>query len=157
MGAQELPLSGQTGSFAKAGLAIGSTPAEIAIAAPNGAGVDFAINGIGYHKGDTASEAISAGSVQAVSTTCHYLILLNTDGNVSSIKGKEIATADIGVVAGTIQYPLPTDNLCPIGATKVVTGASNTFTAATDDHDGTGITTTYEDFIGGMPNRPTSS
>ena len=149
--------SGQTGAYGKAGLAIGSTAAGISIAAPNGAGLDYAINGIAYHKADAATAAITAAVVQALLTTCHYTIALDSSGTVSSIKGEEVLTADIGVVGKTVQYPLPLVDTCPIGATKVVCASTATFTAGTTDHDASNVTTTYEDFIGGMPNRPTSS
>lgn len=148
--------SGQTAAVGKAGLAIGSTPAEISIAAPNGAGLDYVINGICYHKADAASEAITAAEAQLADTTCHYTIGLNSSGTVSSVKGKEVATADIGVVGGSIQYPRMGEDICPIGATKVVTDGV-TFTAATTAHDAADVTTTYEDFALGMPNSPTSS
>lgn len=148
--------SGQTAAVGKAGLAIGSTPAEISIAAPNGAGLDYVINGICYHKADAASAAITAATTQLADTTCHYTIGLNASGTVSSVKGKEVATADIGVVGGSIQYPRMGEDICPIGATKVVTDGV-TFTAATTAHDAGSVTTTYEDFALGMPNSPTSS
>ena len=37
--------SGFTGALGKAGLGIGSTASELSIAAPNGAGLDFCIDG----------------------------------------------------------------------------------------------------------------
>ena len=65
-----LASSGFTGSLSSAGLGIGSTPAELSIAAPNGAGVDYAIGGYAYHLADDGTVAMSAMSVQAVSTSC---------------------------------------------------------------------------------------
>ena len=48
---------GGTFCLSNAGLAIGSTASQIAIAAPNGAGVDYCIKGISYYKADAATAA----------------------------------------------------------------------------------------------------
>ena len=90
---------GGTFCLSNAGLAIGSTASQIAIAAPNGAGVDYCIKGRSYHKADAATAAITAADTQAVLTTCLYVICLNAAGTVSSVKGREVLNADLA--AGT--------------------------------------------------------
>ena len=55
---------GGTFCLSKAGLAIGSTASQIAIAAPNGAGVDYCIKGVLYHKADAATAAITAAAAR---------------------------------------------------------------------------------------------
>ena len=156
-GQDTLALSGQTGCFAKAGLGIGSTPAELSIAAPNGAGVDFAIDGIGYHLADDGTVAMTAMAVQAVSTTCLYLVMLDSAGVLSTKKGNEVLTADLGVVGGALQWPEPDADKCAIGGFKVTTNGSTTFTGATTNLDAAGITDVYYDFLGGIPLAPQTS
>jgi len=121
---------GGTICLSKAGLAVGSTATGIAIAAPNGAGVDFAINGKLYHKADAATTAITAAAVQAIASTCLYLVCLNASGTVSTVKGIAVLTADLTAGAAVLEWPDPVEDTCPIGAIKVVTVAS-TYTAGT--------------------------
>ena len=149
-GADTLALSGQTACFSKAGLAEGTNAATIQILAPNGAGIDFAIDGICYHKADTDNIAVTAHGVQAVSTSCLYLVQINSAGTVSTKKGNEELTADLGVNKA-LQWPYPADNNCPIGGYKIALNASTTFTNGTTDHGAAGVTDTYYDFAGGMP------
>lgn len=146
-------LSGMTACFSKAGLAIGSTPAQVAIAAPNGAGVDFAIDGKAYHKADAASSALTAQVNQAPSTTCLYLVCLNSGGTVSSVKGEEVANADVPNIG--VQYPDVPVGVCPIGAIKVTTSSTaGGYTQGTTSLAAANVTDNYIDFIGGIPSRP---
>lgn len=156
-GQDTLGLSGQTGCFAKAGLAEGTTAATIKIAAPNGAGIDFAIDGKAYHKADTDSIAVTAHSQQAVLTTCLYLVQIDSDGTVSTKKGNEVLTAQLGEVGGSLQWPIPDDDKCPIGGYKVTLASTATFTNGTTDHSAANVTVNYIDFIGGLPARPETS
>tara|TARA_R110000744_G_scaffold6642_5_gene23138 strand:+ start:4606 stop:5067 length:462 start_codon:yes stop_codon:yes gene_type:complete len=146
-------LSGATGSFSKAGLAEGTNATTIKTAAPNGAGIDFSIGGVAYHKADTDNIAMTALSVQAVLTSCLYLVLLSAAGVLSIVKGKEELTANVGVSA-SLQWPGPGEDVCPIGGFRIDTNASVPFTCGTTDLGASGITDTYYDFIAGMPNRP---
>lgn len=145
---------GATACFAKAGLAEGTNANTIKINAPNGAGIDFAINGIAYHKADTDNIAVTAHSVQAVSTKCLYLVQIDSSGTVSTKKGTEVLTADLTAGTTVLQWPTPDANKCPIGAYKIETDGSTTFTNNTTDLGAAGITDTYYDFAGGMPNAP---
>lgn len=155
MSAQDiLGNSGFTGCLSKAGLTIGSTPAELAIAAPNGAGVDYGIDGICYHAADDATVAMSAMSVQAVSTSCLYLVELDSAGALTTKKGNEVLTADLGVVGGSLQWPAPSEDKCPIAGFKVALDSSTTYTGATTDLNAAGITDTYWDFAMGIPLAP---
>ena len=156
-GQDTLAFSGQSASFTKAGLGIGSTPAELSIAAPNGNGIDFAIDGIAYHLVDDATVAMSAMSVQAVSTSCLYLVEIDSNLALTTKKGVEVLTTDLGVVGGTLQWPVPSADKCAIGGFKVATNGSTTYTGATTDLDVGGITDSYFDFIGGIPLAPQTS
>ena len=146
---------GGTLCCSKAGLAIGSTATGIAIAAPNGAGIDFAIKGTAYHKADAATAAITAATAQAADTKCLYLICLNAAGTVSSVKGVEVTTLDLTAGAEVLQFPAPVEDTCVIGAIMVATVAV-TFTAGTTDLDASGVTTTYQDLLA-LPAEPRTS
>jgi hypothetical protein len=138
---------GGTFCLSKAGLSIGSTASKVAIAAPNGAGVDYAIEGTLYHKADTADIAITAATAQAASTTCLYLVCLDASGDLTTEKGTEVTTTDMTNGNSVLHWPNPTEDSCPIGALKVVTSSSATFTAGTTNLNATGVTTTYIDLM----------
>lgn len=153
--------SGFTGCLTKAGLGIAGTADRVKITAPNGAGVDYAIHGICYHKAD--ADNIDTGTpvntdisgVQAADTHCLYLIQLDSSGNLSVVKGQDVLSTD--VTAGrAVQWPYPTANRCPIGGVKVVT-VGVTFTLATTDFSAAGVTETWYDFAGGLPTSPQTS
>lgn len=148
-----LSLSGRTGCLSKAGLSLATDKNDIQIAAPNGAGVDFAIDGICYHKADTDDIVLTAHAQQAVSTSCLYLVQLDSSGNLSTKKGTERLTANLGDNL-SLQWPLPDEGKCAIGGYKVATNGSTTFTNGTTDLDAAGVTTTFYDFALGMPVAP---
>lgn len=121
--------------LSKAGLAEGTNSGTIQIAAPNGAGIDYAIEGVLYHKADTDNISLTAGTEQADGTTAYYLICIDSSGTVSSVQGTE---------GGDL--PEPTSGTCPIGAIKVVTDGA-AFTAGTTDLGAGTVTDTYYDFM----------
>ena len=147
---------GATECFSKAGLTIGDgAKTGPAIAAPNGAGIDFAIDGNAYHKADAATVLpLTVAPVQPVLTKCLYLIQVDAAGVVTSVQGVPVLTADL--VGGTkvLHWPLPAAGKCPIGAVKVETQSSATFTPGTTALDAANIVETYYDFLGGMPTVP---
>jgi len=153
MGNLEIPRGG-TLCLAKAGLKIGGSDAkDVDIAAPNGAGVDFAIDGVFYHKADAADIPVvvtdedgTAVSTQAADTTCLYLVLLDVSGNLTTIKGKEVTTANLAAGNASLKWPEPTANTCVIGAVKIVTVAV-TFLCGTDDFSKSGVADTYYDLM----------
>ena len=160
-GSDRLANSGFTGCTTKAGLGIAGTADRVKVTAPNGAGIDYAINGIAYHLADAdnldtgvpVNTDISA--VQAADTSCLYLLQLDSGGTLSTVKGPDVLTTD--VTAGkAIPWPTPTANRCPIGGVKVKTVAV-TFTLGTTNFDASGVTETWYDFIGGMPSSPQTS
>lgn len=152
-GSDLLALSGQTACFSSAGLTVGGTGATIKIAAPNGAGIDYAIDGLAYHKADTDNIDVTAHAVQAALTSCLYLVQITSGGTVSTKKGNEELTADLGVTA-SLQWPYPDDDNCPIGGYKIEVATGYTYTNGTTENDATGITDTYYNFAGGMPLAP---
>jgi len=136
---------GATMCFSKAGLAEGTNAHTIKTAAPNGAGVDFAINGLLYHLADADNIDPTACDEQAADTTCLYLVTVNAAGTVDTIKGTEILTATLTAGDGVVHWPEPAANTCAIGAIKVVTTAA--FTMATTDLGAGAVTDTYYDFL----------
>lgn len=149
---------GVTAALSRAGLAIGDgAKTGISIAAPNGAGVDFVIDGICYHKADTATnQPLTAGTVVPASSKCLFVIQLDSSGNVTSKQGDAVLTADLVAGKTALQFPEPEDNKCPIGAVKIETGAV-TFTPGTTALDAASITATYINIAAGMPQAPLTS
>ncbi len=127
-------------------------------AAPNGAGIDFAIDGIGYHKADAATVApFTAAAVQPVLTKCLYLVQIDSAGAITTVKGTAVLTADLVAGNKVLQWPRPAANKCPVGAVKITLASTATFTAGTTALDATNVTATYYDFVGGMPSAPLTS
>lgn len=147
---------GGTFCLSKAGLAEGNSDAtDIDIAAPNGAGVDFVINGVLYHKADAQDIVVNAQdedgttvSQQADDTKCIYLVQLNSSGTVSTVKGTEVdVDSDGDPLAGQpLRCPQPSADNCPIGYIKVLTDGT-AWTIGTDDLDNGSITVTYVDLF----------
>ena len=143
-----------TACLSRAGLAIGDgAKTGPAIVAPNGAGIDYCIKGLAYHKADAATVLpLTAAAAQDVSTKCLYLIQINAAGTVSSVKGREVLTADLTAGNDVLEWPMPSDDTqCPIGAVKIETAAATTFTAGTTALDAAGITETYYNICLGVP------
>ena len=144
---------GTTECFSSAGLAEGTNANTFKTVAPNGAGVDFAINGLAYHYADTDNVAMTAAALQADLTTCLYLVQIDADGTVSTVKGDEVLTADLVAGAKVLHWPQPAAGNCPIGAIKVK-NIAGTFTAASTDLGAGTVTDSYYNFAGGMPASP---
>jgi len=149
--------SGFTGCLSKAGIGIGSTPAGLSTAAPNGAGTDFVVAGIAGHFADDATFTINATTTQAVSTSSLYLLQITAAGVTSIKKGNEVLTAELGLIGNSLQWPFPDADNCPLGGFKIALNASTTFTSGTTDLDAAGVTDTFFDFGLGMPSDPETS
>lgn len=157
-GTLEIP-RGFTGCLSKAGLAIGDgAKTGPALAAPNGAGTDFAINGLAYHKADAITVIpFVAGTVVGLLSKCLFLVQINAAGTVSFVQGTQRTTADLAAGKEVLHWPQPTAGNCPIGAVKITTASSATFTPGTTALDAANVTATYYDFAGGMPTAPLTS
>ena len=140
--------------FSKAGLAEGTSAATIQIAAPNGAGIDFAIDGVAGHKADTDNIALTAAAQQAALTTCLYLIMINAAGTVSSKRGEAQLNADLDAGKVALQWPECDADKAPIGGIKIRCNNAATFTAGTTDLSATDVVETIYDFAGGLPSNP---
>jgi hypothetical protein len=138
-------------------VAIGGTGKnDVSYTAPNGAGIDFAINGLLYHAASADDVAITAAASQPILTSCLYLIQLDTAGALTTVKGKVVLTADVTSGKDNLDWPEPTVNKCPIGAVRVDTGATSVFVAGTTTfNSGTIIDTFYSFFA--VPALPLTS
>jgi len=136
---------GGTICLSKAGLAIGGTASKAKIAAPNGAGVDYAIKGLLYHKKDTDDAILFTGLAQADLTTCLYLVCLDKDGTVSVVQGTAVLSADLCAGNAVLHWPEPAALNCPIGAIKLAM-SGGAFTGGATDLSHASVTATYYDF-----------
>jgi hypothetical protein len=148
-------LRGGTVCLSKAGLGEGTNATTIKIAAPNGAGVDFAIDGVLYHKADADNIDPTACDEQADETTCLYLVTLNASGTVDTVKGTEVDSDELSAGNVVLHWPAPAADTCPIGAIKVATDGA-AFTMATTDLGAATVTDTYYDLLA-VPVAPLTS
>ena len=139
----ELPRGG-TMCLSKAGLVVGSAAAKAQIVAPNGAGVDFAINGVLYHKTDTDDSILFTGMTVTKLYVNVFVVLLDSSGTVTVVDGDEVLITEYDAGNAVLDWPEPTADTCPIGAIKIA-ATTAVFTGATTVL-GTGNTATYYDF-----------
>jgi len=137
---------GGTCCLSKAGLAIGSNAAKAKIAAPNGAGVDYCINGIIYHVADTDDVVLFTGLTQADLTSCLYLVCASTAGAVTVVQGTAVTITELTAGEVVLRWPTPTANTCCIGAIRIDTNGG-AFTGATTELSAATITDTYYDLV----------
>jgi hypothetical protein len=151
---------GKGGNFclSRAGLAIGDgSKLGVAIAAPNGAGIDFCIDGILYHKADAATDLpLTADTVQPVLTKCLYLIVVDSGGTVSSVQGEPVLTADLTAGTKVLKWPACPASKAPIGAVKMTLASTATFTPGTTALDAANCTATYYNLFS-VPTAPLTS
>jgi hypothetical protein len=138
--------SGGTFCLSKAGLAEGTNANTIKTAAPNGAGTDYCIGGVLYHKADTDNITVTACAVQADLTTCLYTVSIDSAGTVTTTKGNEVLTAQLGDGNSACSWPAVPAGNCVLGGIKVVT-SGGTFTAGSTDLGAGTVTDTYYDFF----------
>lgn len=143
--------------LSSAGLAEGTNANTFKIAAPNGAGVDYAIEGLVYHKADTDNIDFTAGhTAQGDDTVCLYLVQLDADGNVTTKQGEIVDLADLDAGNEVLHWPVPDENKCPIGAIKVKNETGSDWTAGSDDLGEANITDTYYNILM-LPSAPLTS
>lgn len=100
----------------------------------------FNLNNQQYSKAATDSIAMTACTQQPISSFCYYLVSINVSGTVTVTKGTDNT------------YVLPTTpfGTVPIGAFKIVTDGTHTFTSGTTDLSAAGITATFYDIDCGI-------
>ncbi|MGE0383416.1 MAG: hypothetical protein AB7N65_14200 [Vicinamibacterales bacterium] len=151
-------LSERGGTFclSKAGLAEGTNPNTIKTAAPNGAGTDYCIDGVLYHKADTDNIAMNALAQQGVLTKCLYCVQIDSAGAVSLKKGNDVLAADLAAGNAVLHWPLPDAGKCAIGFIKIALASSATFTSGSTDLSAANVTATYYDVFA-VPVAPLTS
>lgn len=140
---------GFTGTLSKAGLGESAgTANKMKIAAPNGAGCDFAINGIAYHVADADDLVFSAGHTSlAALQTCLFLIQITAAGTIST-KQSNIASNDSGT---PLRWPQPDANNCALGGLKIRCNNAAVFVPNTTDLGAADVVDTFYDFAAGGP------
>lgn len=126
--------------FGNAGIAEGTGAGTVQIATA----FDFTNRGRFATKAITDNIALTAQPVQAINTTCFYLLSIDSAGAVTTTKGQEVLTAELANGAVGLHYPNAPEDDAVFGAIKVVTNGSTTFTSGTTDLGAAGITDTYE-------------
>ncbi len=136
---------GGTFCLSKAGLAEGTNANTIQIAAPNGAGVDYCIDGILYHKADTNNIAMNALPAQAALTSCLYCIQIDSGGNVSMKQGNIVTNAALAAGVDKLDFPQPDAGRCALGYLKIRCNNAATFTNGSTDLSATDVVDTFYD------------
>lgn len=121
-----------TCNYGKPGLAEGTNANTIKTVAAT----VYSIGGQQYSKAATDNVAMAALAAQAVSTTAYYLASVNAAGTVKLTKGTD------NVIDVLPEVP---SGYCQIGAIKIDTDATHTFTSGTTDLSATGITASFYD------------
>jgi len=127
-------------TFGFVGLVIGSGT----LSAVDYDAFDFCIGGRCYEQAAGTDEALTVLDyygdtvVQAVGTTCFYLVSVNASGVENVTKGKDDETTNL---------PGLPDTECLIGIIKIVTDATHTFTVGTTSFGAAGITDTFYDYV----------
>lgn len=147
---------GGTFCLSRAGLAEGTNANTYKTLAPNGAGIDYCIDGILYHLAEGDNIAMTALAQQAAKTTCLYVIQVNAAGTLTLKKGVEQLNTDIDAGNAVIDWPLPDALNCAIGYMKIKTANSVTYTAGSVDLSATDVTATFYNVVR-PPVRPLTS
>lgn len=129
--------------FASAGLAEGTNANTIKTTVAT----TFNIAGQLYAKAITDNIAMTALAVQAVLTKCMYLVLIDSAGAVSLVKGTEVASSASAYLPAN---PTPTTKAV-IGAMKVVLAGAATFTSGTTDLSASNVTATFYNLSHAVP------
>lgn len=111
--------------------------------------VHYRVNGLGYTKAATDNVAFAARSGTTFtalgnSKVSCFFVLADTSGNLVMRQSavRDAATAQT-YVPGAFEWPAEEDGYAVLGAIKVVTSASGTFTATSTDLSASGVTGTY--------------
>ncbi len=126
--------------FGKALLAISATATKVKTVTNT---ITYSIDGQLYELAPTDNIAFTDLTVQPVSTTCYYAVVVDAAGTPSIINGTPILTASITAGTAKALFPEVPATKCIIGGVKVVTDSTHTFIPATTELSAAGITDTY--------------
>ena len=127
-------------ALGSAGLAIGSTPAQLSTARA----VAVNINGRTINCPAIATRALTAGhTALAVNQLCALFVFSDIDGALFTVQSAILpASTGVGYVAGAFEFP-HVDNRAPIGAI-LVRSTSAIFTPGTTSLAGAGVATYFD-------------
>lgn len=107
--------------------------------------ITYVINGRTYYKGATDNLAFSAGTALAAKQACVFFVLIDSAGTVTTSQSAIVANASgSGYVPTAFEWPNPADKAV-IGAIRVSTNNSATFTPAGTDLSATDVVDTAFD------------
>jgi hypothetical protein len=117
--------------------------------------ITFVTDGVLRSKAATNNVAFSAGHATVpVSSSCLYLVCLDSGGNFSTVAGRAVLTAEVTAGVRGLEWPAaPVGEIAVVGAIRVDTNASATFTPGSVDLSASGITGTYFNLFA-VPTRP---
>ena len=117
--------------------------------------ITYVTDGVFRSKGATNNVAFSAGHATVpVSSSCLYLVCLDSGGNFSTVAGRAVPTADVTAGFRALEWPAsPVGDIAVVGAIRVDTNASATFTPGSVDLSASGITDTFYDLFA-VPTKP---
>lgn len=136
-------LGGMTLCLSKAVTAVGGTATKVKFTAPNGAGIDYAVNGELQHKAEADDVWTLSGTALTYSEMCIFLLCLNAAGTASIIQGDIVKAEDVYNGLKTVEYPPVTADVCSVGAVLVETNSDTAFTPGTTSLAASGVTDTY--------------
>jgi hypothetical protein len=141
--------------LSKAGLAVGGTSSIARTNAPNGAGIDYCINGYVYHLTDADDNIALTGVAVADGYTSLVLVTINAAGTIAVIQSNSVLTTDLAAGNDQLVWPTPAANYVAIGAIKIaMDGAA--FVGGTTGLDAAEATDTYYDLFA-LPSGPMTS
>lgn len=127
-------------TFGKALLAISATATAVKTVTNT---ITYTIDGQLYTLAPTDPIAFTDLTVQPVSTTCFYAVVVDAAGTPSIINGTPVLTASITAGTAKALFPEIPSTKCILGGVKVVTDSTHAFTPATTELSAAGITDTY--------------
>lgn len=140
-------LAGKTLCLSTATTGVGGTATKARFNAPNGAGIDYAVHGLLYHKADADDVWTLSGTTLAASKMCLFLLQLNSAGTASISQGAIVSSVDVKNKGRVVPWPNVTSATCAVGAVLVETNSSTTFAPGTTSLSAAGVTATYFNFI----------
>lgn len=117
--------------------------------------ITFVTDGVFRSKGATDNVAFSSGHATVpVSSSVLYLVCLNASGDFSTVAGRAVPTAEVTAGTRALEWPAsPAGDVAVVGAIRVDTDSSTTFTPGSVDLGASGITDTYFNLFA-VPIRP---
>lgn len=108
--------------------------------------ITYNIGGRTYYKGATDNLTFSTGTALAAKEVCVFFVWINSAGTVTTTQSSIVpnATAASGYVKTAFEWPHSSTLAC-IGALRVVTNNSATFTPGSTDLAATDVVDTFYD------------